>query len=314
MQQKQRLYIIGNGFDIFHGLPCRYTDFRKWLQQKRPQTFSLLNDIYSPDGEWWKDFEVNLGNLDILKLREKFYTKYTAHKRKEYYSLGADIPISVRGFHDAPEYYSGEKLKQLYAEIDDALKQWIDEIEDTNTSTCKQKLYLNPDSFFISFNYTSLLEDVYNIPPNNVLYIHGNSKRGEKLILGHNKSAGEIEYQYQNKGKQLPDDQDMQQILLEYGSKEKNPYKYIHANDLILSSRPLADCVIVLGLSFSPVDEYYFSGSSGLVKHISTDAQWFISWYSEQDKTNIEQLMKRAFLGKQLPKYNFIQISDLQYK
>jgi len=306
----QRLYIIGNGFDIFHGLPCRYTDFRMWLQQKQPQTFTLLNDIYSPDGEWWKDFEVNLGNLDILKLRQQCHTKYTGQQWEEYYSHTADIPISVRGLHDAPEYNSGEKLKQLYTEIDDALKQWIDEIE--KAYICKRKLYLNPDSFYISFNYTSLLEDVYNIPPTNVLYIHGNSKRAEKLIWGHNKSAGEIEYQYQNKGELLPDDQDMQQILLEYESREKNPYEYIHANDYFLSSRPLADCVIVLGLSFSPVDEYYFNGSYSLVKHISPDAQWFISWYSEQDKRNIEQLMERAFLGKPLPKYNFIQISELQ--
>lgn len=312
MKQKQRLYIIGNGFDIYHGLPCRYTDFRLWLQQNRPQTYMLLNDIYSPDGEWWKDFEVNLGNLDILKLRQQCYTQFTEKERKEYYSRIADIPISVRGLHDAPEYHSGQKLKQLYIEIDEALKQWIDEIE--KKYTCKRKLYLNPDSFFISFNYTSLLEDVYNIPPTNVLYIHGNSKRGKHLTWGHNKSAGEIEYIYQKKGELLPDDQDMQQILLEYGSKEKNPYEYIHANDYFLSSRPIADCVIVLGFSFSPVDEYYFSGSFSLMKHIASDAQWFISWYSEQDKTNIEQLMKRAFLRKSLPQYNFIKISDLQYK
>lgn len=309
MQPKQRLYIIGNGFDIFHGLPCRYTDFRMWLQQKLPQTFTLLNEIYSPDGEWWKDFEVNLGNLDILELRQHCYTKFTEKEWKEYDAQRAGIPISVRGLHDAPEYHSGEKLKQLYAEIDDALKQWIDEIE--KAYICKRKLYLNPDSFYISFNYTSLLEDVYNIPPTNILYIHGNSKRGKQLIWGHNKSAGEIEYIYENRGELLPDDQDMQQILLEYEFKRKNPYEYIYKNDYLLNVKPLADTVIILGLSFSPVDEYYFTGNSSLVKHISPNAQWFISWYSEQDKTNIEQLMKRAFLGRPLPKYNFIQMSEL---
>lgn len=25
------LYIVGNGFDIMHGLPTRYADFREWL-------------------------------------------------------------------------------------------------------------------------------------------------------------------------------------------------------------------------------------------------------------------------------------------
>ena len=30
----RHLYFIGNGFDIHHKFPNRYTDFRKWLREK----------------------------------------------------------------------------------------------------------------------------------------------------------------------------------------------------------------------------------------------------------------------------------------
>ena len=29
-----KLYIIGNGFDIAHGIPCRYSDFYTYLEKK----------------------------------------------------------------------------------------------------------------------------------------------------------------------------------------------------------------------------------------------------------------------------------------
>lgn len=29
-----RLYIVGNGFDIAHGIPCKYSDFRRYCEEK----------------------------------------------------------------------------------------------------------------------------------------------------------------------------------------------------------------------------------------------------------------------------------------
>lgn len=30
-----RLYIVGNGFDIAHGIPCKYSDFRRYCPNFR---------------------------------------------------------------------------------------------------------------------------------------------------------------------------------------------------------------------------------------------------------------------------------------
>ena len=68
------LFIIGNGFDLFHGLPTRYTDFVAFLQDKYPEVYGWLYDSiksYSL-GYWnvigkaddtliWNDMEQVLG-------------------------------------------------------------------------------------------------------------------------------------------------------------------------------------------------------------------------------------------------------------
>ena len=33
----KKLYIIGNGFDLNHGLKTNYTDFKAWLKNYKPE-------------------------------------------------------------------------------------------------------------------------------------------------------------------------------------------------------------------------------------------------------------------------------------
>lgn len=45
---------------------------------------------------------------------------------------------------------------------------------------------LNPDSRYLSFNYTDTLETEYGITPNQVTRIHGSRLNDEEYIIGHN--------------------------------------------------------------------------------------------------------------------------------
>lgn len=69
------LYIIGNGFDIFTGLKTRYSDFRKWLECNYISIYEAMTSIYGNDGEWWNDFENELGNLNIANYVSMFRPK-----------------------------------------------------------------------------------------------------------------------------------------------------------------------------------------------------------------------------------------------
>ena len=37
-----KLYIIGNGFDLNHELKTRYTDFKEWLKNKKPNIYKTI--------------------------------------------------------------------------------------------------------------------------------------------------------------------------------------------------------------------------------------------------------------------------------
>lgn len=68
----RHLYIIGNGFDLHTGLATRYADFRLWLENNYPFIYENMQAVYDIDVEWWNDFEVQLGKLDINKFVERF--------------------------------------------------------------------------------------------------------------------------------------------------------------------------------------------------------------------------------------------------
>lgn len=52
-----RLYIIGNGFDIAYGIPCRYSDFRRYCEDNMPEMYEKLNRYYDGGDKLWSDFE-----------------------------------------------------------------------------------------------------------------------------------------------------------------------------------------------------------------------------------------------------------------
>ena len=68
----KHLYVIGNGFDIFTGLKTKYADFRWWLENNYPFIYENMQAAYDMDGEWWNDFEVMLGKLNIKAYVRKF--------------------------------------------------------------------------------------------------------------------------------------------------------------------------------------------------------------------------------------------------
>lgn len=74
-------------------------------------------------------------------------------------------------------------FQPVLEEFRDAFRDWVDSIEIRGV----KKLYrLNPDSRYLSFNYTDTLETEYGITPNQVTHIHGSRLNDEEYIIGHN--------------------------------------------------------------------------------------------------------------------------------
>lgn len=69
-----KLYIIGNGFDLHHGLPTSYGDYKRFLSKKYAGTVQDYEDfvgIHNKKKEAWKDIE-NALKVDYRKVLSRY--------------------------------------------------------------------------------------------------------------------------------------------------------------------------------------------------------------------------------------------------
>ncbi|MFL7853368.1 AbiH family protein [Providencia rettgeri] len=59
-----RLYIIGNGFDIRHGLPTGYKHFKSYVAKNDQELYDSIEE-YIPAGDEWNELESALGEIDM---------------------------------------------------------------------------------------------------------------------------------------------------------------------------------------------------------------------------------------------------------
>jgi len=64
------LYIIGNGFDLYHEIPSSYWDFGQYLKAKDSQTYDFIDQFIGIDDTFWNELESRLANLDSDHLLE----------------------------------------------------------------------------------------------------------------------------------------------------------------------------------------------------------------------------------------------------
>lgn len=154
------LVIIGNGFDLAHGLPTKYTDFHNYLEKTNPDCIDRLGSLFT-FGEQWCDFENGLGHL------------------KE--SAAHVVFKSYPGIHTTIK----EDIQRTFA-------SWVISLEEKNNAT--KKYELSKVDEYLSFNYTHTLHRSYEIDENNIKYIHGCVGLGlsdyKQLIFGHKECVG----------------------------------------------------------------------------------------------------------------------------
>lgn len=303
MEQIKTLYIIGNGFDLHHGIHSSYADFREWLEYCHPMLYNEFVDIYGEqvlNGDWWADFENNLGKLDFIRFYRLYHTETPEKVWKE-----AIKHNTTRLPADPIWQPAGQRLRSLYLFLDVAMKLWIRMI--TMTIPYSNRIILPQErAFFITFNYTNVLEHIYKVPKEKILHIHGCLESNEDLIFGHSESAMLLEHQFREKGLWKPDSHDTQEIELAFSSKGKNPYEYIYKNIEIFQSLTDVQTVNVYGLSFSDIDMPYLTQ----INSIAPNANWEVSYYGSDGKKIILNALKNNIYWKN-PPIDFIKLEDL---
>lgn len=183
---KNKIYLIGNGFDLAHGLPTRFDPDFKNIAQKYEQ--DKFWDLYqSREDDIWSDFENLLGCPNFNNLEEIFS------------AYGPDYLSDRESDRDSISYQV-----DLNGNLRDSLLEFVDQAEKfLHNIQVKDfiKRILDPDGYYITFNYTHVLEELYDITWDQVLHIHGEAGK-DNLELGYPEGNFTPEkYSYDARGK-----------------------------------------------------------------------------------------------------------------
>ncbi len=264
------LYIIGNGFDLFHNLPTGYDDFHKFVLSNNIPLSNTLKEFFTMkinSDSLWASFEEDLGSFDW----------------QSFYNSNCNIDFNDDDFRPSFAYGLEDDLIEQAEEIKNNIRSTFEEwIESIDISQVKRKLQFLENSQFISFNYTLLLEEVYNIHYKNVLHLHGDVLRNSgELLFGHNITMDETP--------ELDENGDSNRTMFtDSESAAKAPFHsfYKPVNEIIASNIGVFDTIKeikdidVLGHSLNNIDVPYFKE----IYNRSISARWNVSYYDDKER------------------------------
>ena len=297
--EMKHLYIIGNGFDIFTGLHTSYADFRRWLEVNYVFVYENMVSAYNMDGEWWNDFETQLGLLDVedyvrrFNKPEKSITKIIADLESRKQKKNNSISTGLYS-----ESSCANRLRGLLEILQFCFERWVDDCQRMITDP-KYTHIEKSNSFFINFNYTDVLEWLYKIPEERVLHIHGRASKHEHLIFGHNK------HPHGGVGSNIDVDRTCS-VLYRY---QKNPYEHIFTHGKLPDIISDVKEIHVYGLSISAVDEDYLDW---IELNTPMDCKWEFSWYTDKDKERINKFVLDHWKIRE--RYSTIQLQQVTNK
>ena len=163
--EETQIIIVGNGFDVNHGIPSSYAHFKTWLSNNDKELFDFLERYIDVAGDWWNDFERSLSEIDIPKLIRETPLE--------------DKPVNPR----IPPSFSHPACWRLDSVRDAISLKFTEWVKTLDGVEINKKIDLPEACLYISFNYTDTLEILYGIE--DVLHIHGDVGKNDILIIGH---------------------------------------------------------------------------------------------------------------------------------
>lgn len=296
----KKLFIIGNGFDIAHNLPTKYSDFQDYLKESYPgasdEYLIVPESFMMPDGderfnddevvgfllkiiseteatgEAWSDLENTLGRLDFDECFDDWYDDDENEWHKAY-----------RNEDTASNVFGTVKM------IKDYFSDWIEtiDISDTELKTKFNHLIDHNNDFFLTFNYTETLEEIYETK--NVYHIHG--KQGDKLVFGHGNDLNNYD-EYMNRYIGSENHLSELQAVL-----KKDTKSVISQNKSLFKAFGAVDEIYSYGFSFSDVDMVYIKEICSLSP--TENIVWYIHDYdSSKFDAFKEKIIDCGFKGK----------------
>ena len=180
-----RLIICGNGFDLHHGYKTGYYDYRNFLVEHYPDSCNAFEDfpyINLSGSDKWSDLEQSLTisyEECIENAIDEGYPDWNDDSDSRWHGIDIDLEEQTKFIFDFTGRY---------------FFQWL---TDTDFSDPQELMDLDANDCYLTFNYTSTLEKVYNIKSENIMHIHGQidfvDKSGEIARNIRDSTTGNVE-------------------------------------------------------------------------------------------------------------------------
>ena len=275
---EKRFFIIGNGFDLHHGIPTSYEDFRNHTLREYPKGYELINkSLLNTDEDnvmqIWGDLETSLSRTTVHYLPDLYQNCIRGYDKCV--DNGAD-PIDC-----------AKKIREPYVLLMELLEKWACSIR---IESYKKLNFINftKNDRIMTFNYTETVEKLYNCSKKRVFHIHG--KVGDRLSFGHDT----------NWNTYLPLDRlpvfegdTLENATLSYRCNETYD-PILEETKQILMSIP--------NILYKDTKEIA-DQSSGFLKHISnSDALFILGWsVSKIDRPYLEEAL--SYARQEMPIY-----------
>lgn len=307
------LFIAGNGFDIAHGIPAKYNDFRSFVIDLYPEALNLRDEVvYLEDfknidpnefaaeillnvmdraaGKNWSNFEEALAYIDFnsklpVVSHKENETDEEDQDLMEQYLLYMDMLTSI--------FINCAKVWQVFFRL------WIKDIQtkiDIDNFTVKDTLkvlFSQFDMQFFTFNYTKTLQELYGIKK--VIHIH--NRVGQNLIFGHEKDNVMLNL-YNNDLSTGPgiSSSSLDDMVMSFKKNTVSPLKKY--NDFFKKLNIDIDKVYSYGFSYGKVDSIYIKK---IISRISPNAIWYFTAFEAKHPETLRikkiKLRKYGFTG-----------------
>lgn len=276
--EQDRLYVIGNGFDIHHGIESKYWDFEKWVKKtyKDSSLIGLMDTFFSNNREFWGDIENALGEYD-----EEEITDFCEPNNPEDFKY--DHPGQWQdGVEGGISWVFGQTMEQFRS----VFEEWVRSID---ISGVEIDLYIPQTAKYLTFNYTETLEQGYGVPKQNVLHIHGSRfNPSDEFVFGHDNHRDE-EVPLLDDSILLPYQNAYSSVIRIMNEWKKSPKNLIEKNKAFFQSLNTCKGVCIMGLSYNGIDMPYLDE---IVTNVAPNCKWLLFYHSEGDKNRAEAFAK----------------------
>ena len=288
------LFVIGNGFDIAHGVKSSYYAFRDTLGKNNKLRVAL--EEYLKVDNLWADFENALAHLNAGKMLNRLDDYLDVNGAYDKDASASDFFIAV-----------DEAIAPAYTIVNDLprrLRMWIESLSVKTDE--RPYASLIKDAKVLNFNYTEFIEQLYGVSESNVCYIHGCRRKKkfhpkDKLIIGHapvEEFDFDDDFDYSPRYKNNAHKRYMLESAYETAFTNLNYYdedttkrcdEIIKSHEDFFASLSKIKTVVVIGHSLSRVDQFYFREI--IRRNDDPEAiQWYFGCHQNGDLENVLEI------------------------